>query len=92
METQNLFVYRYSASQNKEVERIRQRYLPQEESKIECLRKLDRRVQSAGARHIVPLRAWVPGVSCPCHKKTTAIAVVFFMTHPYKIDPYRKFF
>lgn len=44
----NVFNYRYSATQNKEVERIRERYLPKEESKLDALRRLDRRVQSAG--------------------------------------------
>lgn len=42
------FTYQYSAVQNKEVEQIRKKYLPKEESKIEILRRLDRRVQSAG--------------------------------------------
>lgn len=44
----NVFNYRYSATQNKEVERIRERYLPKEESKLDALRRLDRRVQGAG--------------------------------------------
>ena len=48
MEQQHVFTYRYSASQNKEVERIRRKYLPQEESKLDTLRRLDRRVQTAG--------------------------------------------
>ena len=48
MENNNVFTYRYSAAQNKEVERIRKKYLPEEESKIDLLRKLDNRVQSAG--------------------------------------------
>ena len=48
MENNNAFTYKYSAMQNREVERIREKYLPKEESKIETLRKLDSRVQSAG--------------------------------------------
>ncbi len=48
MENHNVFTYQYSATQNKEVEHIRQKYLPKEESKMETLRKLDNRVQSAG--------------------------------------------
>ena len=48
MENNQVFTYRYSAAQNREVERIRKKYLPQEESKIDLLRRLDRRVQSAG--------------------------------------------
>ena len=42
------FRYSYSATQNKEVESIRNRYLPKEENKLEILKKLDSRVQSAG--------------------------------------------
>lgn len=44
----NVFTYQYSAKQNSEVERIRSKYLPREESKIETLRRLDSRVRSAG--------------------------------------------
>ena len=39
---------RNSAKQNKEIENIRNKYLPREESKIERLKRLDRRVQNAG--------------------------------------------
>lgn len=48
MENNRVFTYQYSATQNREVEHIRKKYLPREESKIEILRKLDNRVQSAG--------------------------------------------
>ena len=44
----NTFSYNYSAAKNKEVENIRKKYLPREESKLEILKSLDRRVQSAG--------------------------------------------
>ena len=40
-EKENVFVYTYSASQHEEVKKIRERYLPKEESKIEQLRRLD---------------------------------------------------
>ena len=42
------FKYTYSAERNKEVEHIRKKYIPEEESKFEKLKKLDRRVQMAG--------------------------------------------
>ena len=42
------FNYSYSAERNKEVESIRNKYLIREESKLEKLKKLDYRVQSAG--------------------------------------------
>ena len=42
------FNYSYSAERNKEVESIRNKYMPREESKLERLKKLDSRVQGAG--------------------------------------------
>ena len=42
------FSYTYSAARNKEVESIRNKYMPREESKLERLKKLDQRVQMAG--------------------------------------------
>ncbi len=42
------FRYNYSSTDHKEIEAIRQKYLPREESKIEKLRRMDRRVQSTG--------------------------------------------
>ena len=44
----NTFSYNYSAVRNKEVESIRNKYMPREESKLERLNKLDLRVQMAG--------------------------------------------
>ncbi len=48
MENKEVFTYQYSAMQNREIERIRQKYLPREESKLETLKRLDGRVQRAG--------------------------------------------
>jgi F0F1-type ATP synthase assembly protein I len=42
------FNYTYSAARNKEVENIRKKYMPREESKLETLKKLDARAQGAG--------------------------------------------
>ena len=39
---ENAFQYTYSAKEQSEVKAIRQKYLPQEESKMDRLRKLDR--------------------------------------------------
>lgn len=44
----NTFTYQYSAQRNKEVERIRSKYLPREENKLEQLKKLDFKAQTAG--------------------------------------------
>ena len=48
MDNENTFQYTYSAPDNQEVLNIRKKYLPQEESKLEELKRLDRLVQSAG--------------------------------------------
>lgn len=42
------FIYRYSAKENKEVQEIRRKYLPREESKLEELKRLDDMVQNSG--------------------------------------------
>ena len=43
------FSYTYSAPANQEVLEIRRKYLPQEESKLEELKRLDHLVQNSGA-------------------------------------------
>lgn len=48
MDDQIVFQYNYSAANHKEIQAIRDKYLPREESKIDELRRLDRTVQSAG--------------------------------------------
>lgn len=48
MENNNSFNYQYSAKVNKEVDDIRKRYLPAEETKLERLQRLDRKVRMAG--------------------------------------------
>ena len=42
MDNENTFTYTYSAKQQEEVQRIRKKYLPPEEDKMEQLRRLDR--------------------------------------------------
>ena len=48
MSQENVFTYKYSAKENQEVQAIRKKYLPQCESKLEELKRLDGIVQSAG--------------------------------------------
>lgn len=48
MEKDMTFSYNYSAKENKEVQEIRQRYLPKSESKFDELKRLDKKVQDAG--------------------------------------------
>ena len=45
---QETFTYSYSAKQNSEVLEIRKKYMPQEESKFEELKRLDYIVQTSG--------------------------------------------
>lgn len=42
------FEYTYSAQRQEEIERIRRKYMPKEEDKLELLRKLDRDVTKPG--------------------------------------------
>ncbi|MBE6567558.1 MAG: hypothetical protein E7657_02740 [Ruminococcaceae bacterium] len=44
----NTFNYNYSATQNREVEKIRSKYVPKVDNKLERLKKLDARVEMAG--------------------------------------------
>ena len=44
----DIFTYSYSAKENTEVQAIRKKYLPREESKLEELRRLDETVQASG--------------------------------------------
>lgn len=48
MENNSTFSYEYSAKQQEEVESIRRKYLPEEESKLTRLKRLDSKAQSAG--------------------------------------------
>ena len=48
MERNTIFSYHYSASDNQEIQEIRKKYLPQEESKMDELKRLDHIVQIAG--------------------------------------------
>ena len=48
MENVQNFNYNYSAKKNKEVETIRNKYIVKEETKLERLQRLDRKVSKAG--------------------------------------------
>lgn len=47
-ENKDSFHYSYSAAQQKEIEKIREKYLPPKEDKMEQLRRLDQRVTQKG--------------------------------------------
>lgn len=47
-EKKETFEYTYSASREVEIEKIRQKYLPKEESKMDELRRLDQSVERPG--------------------------------------------
>ena len=55
----NTFSYNYSATKNKEVESIRRKYMPHEESKLERLKKLDLCVQMAVQSKAFASVSWV---------------------------------
>lgn len=42
------FTYRYSAAEQEEIKKIRQKYLPEEEDKMSQLRRLDQKVTQKG--------------------------------------------
>lgn len=48
MNQETTFIYNYSAKENKEIQDIRSKYLPREESKLEELKRLDYTVQNSG--------------------------------------------
>ena len=48
MNQENTFSYKYSAKENQEVQEIRKKYLPQSESKLDELKRLDGYVQNSG--------------------------------------------
>ena len=48
MNNESTFSYSYSAKENQEVLNIRKKYLPQEETKMEELKRLDNLVQTSG--------------------------------------------
>ncbi len=44
----NTFEFTYSAKEQEEIEKIKRKYMPKEENKLELLRKLDRQVTQKG--------------------------------------------
>lgn len=48
MNQENSFIYTYSAVENREIEEIRKKYLPEVESKMDELKRLDAQVQNSG--------------------------------------------
>ena len=54
-ENQKAFQYTYSAKEQEEIKRIRSRYMPKEENKMELLRRLDAQVSRRAAMLSVTL-------------------------------------
>ena len=48
MQNKEIFSYTYSAKQQEEIKKIRDKYLPKEADKMEQLRRLDKRVTEKG--------------------------------------------
>lgn len=57
MENKDTFKMTYSAKEREEIDRIRRKYLPREESKMEQLRALDARVNQRASRASISLGA-----------------------------------
>lgn len=65
----NEFEYTYSASKQSEIDRIRKKYLPKEEDKMETLRRLDKNAEKPGtiiALVIGIIGALIMGVGMCC--------------------------
>lgn len=65
----NEFEYTYSASKQSEIDRIRKKYLPKEEDKMETLRRLDKNAEKPGtiiALVIGIIGALIMGVGMSC--------------------------
>lgn len=60
MDNNETFRYTYSAEQQEEIKNVRQKYLPQEDDKMQQLRRLDNSVSSKAL--VVSLTAGVVGV------------------------------
>ena len=60
MNNENMFQYTYSAPENQEVLDIRSKYLPRQETKLDELKRLDKRVQTSG----ITQSLWVGIISC----------------------------
>lgn len=58
-EEKNTFHFSYSAEQQKEIEKIREKYIPREESKMDQLRRLDESASRPGT--IVSVTAGIVG-------------------------------
>lgn len=56
-ENSETFQYRYSAKEQEEIQKIRAKYLPKEENKMERLRRLDASATKPGS-----IAAWVVGI------------------------------
>ena len=58
------FNYTYSAKQQREIAKIREKYLPREENKLDALRRLDKKASRKGT--VVSLILGVMGVGMCC--------------------------
>lgn len=72
MEKETSFSYSYSAKENKEVQEIRKKYLPQGESKMDELKRFDYTVQTSGI-----MESFCAGISGALIFGLTAIYLIF---------------
>ena len=77
---QKSFEYTYSAAQQEEIKKIRSKYLPKQESKIEQLRRLDKNAEKPGtitAIAVGVIGALIMGVGMCCTMVWNTSMVVF---------------
>lgn len=76
------FEYTYSAKQQEEIERIRNKYLPKKEDKMETLRKLDQSVEKPGTMAAIvvgTIGALILGIGMCCCMVWNSSILVFIL-------------
>ena len=76
------FEFTYSAKQQKEIESIRNKYLPKQEDKLETLRRLDQSVEKPGTMAAIVLGtigALILGIGMCCCMVWNSFVLVFIL-------------
>lgn len=76
------YEYTYSSKQQKEIESIRNKYLPKKEDKMETLRRLDKSVEKPGTMSALVvgiIGAFLLGIGMCCTIVWNSSAIIFIM-------------
>lgn len=82
MHTSQKFEYTYSSKQQKEIESIRNKYLPKQEDKLETLKRLDKNVEKPGTMSAIVLGttgAFLFGVGMCCTMVWNSSIIIFIV-------------